>query len=189
MRVRAYGLFVVFGALVVLAGACGVDLEFTAVDAEGAAVATEGAGETPDGETAEEASPTAVPEATVAAEPTPEPTPEPLPVVEITALVADAPGDDQLNLNGEVVVLTNTGEIAVDLTGWSVSDAQGNVFVFEAGPLLQPAGAVELYSGRGPDTATERYWRSDAAIWNNAGDTAELADPAGEVVSTLEHTG
>jgi micrococcal nuclease len=98
---------------------------------------------------------------------------------------ADAPGDDHENENGEYVVFENTGDGALDLSGWTVRDAADHTYTF-GDVTLAPGERVTLYTGSGADTGSEVYWGSDAAIWNNAGDTVVVEMRDGEVA--VKHT-
>ncbi|WP_241692765.1 lamin tail domain-containing protein [Haloarcula salina] len=120
---------------------------------------------------------------------TPEPTPEPTPTPEQTGdrlIVAniheDASGNDHENENDEYVVFENTGETTLDLSGWTVEDEADNTYHFPDGFELEPGSKVTLYTGSGTDTEAELYWGSDAAIWNNGGDTIYVMDEDGETV-------
>ncbi|MGI6502698.1 MAG: MBL fold metallo-hydrolase [Candidatus Methanoculleus thermohydrogenotrophicum] len=91
-----------------------------------------------------------------------------------------------LDLVGEEVSIVNTEPIAVNLTGWTITDeGMRNIYTF---PIftLAPEANVTVHSGPGNDTATDLYWGRAAPIWNNAGDVATLTNPDGRVVSTLE---
>jgi micrococcal nuclease len=96
----------------------------------------------------------------------------------------NAPGDDNLNLNGEYVVICNRGTSAVSLAGWRLTDDGDNhTFTFPAF-ALSAAAKVTIYSGSGRDTSTALFWRSDGAIWNNDGDCAHLFTVSGAAVSS-----
>ena len=99
--------------------------------------------------------------------------------VAIADIHADAAGNDNQNLNDEYVTLTNTGETALDLSGWTVSDEAGHQYTF-TDLSIGPNASVTLYTGRGTDTDTERYWDRDGAVWNNDGDTVVVRTPSGE---------
>lgn len=107
------------------------------------------------------------------------------PSIGITVM-ADAGGDDNVNLNGEWVRFTNTGDAPLDLTGWTVRDeSSSHRYRFDDLTLVAGA-AVTLYTGCGVNTATERFWCNEgSAVWNNSGDTVFLLDPAGNVVTQL----
>jgi len=91
-----------------------------------------------------------------------------------------------LDLVGEVVTITNAGDTAVNLTGWTIADeGASSTYTFPVFSL-PPGAEVSLHTGEGSDNATALYWGRKTAVWNNDGDTATLADANGTVVSTLE---
>jgi len=99
----------------------------------------------------------------------------------------DPDGDDTLVLTEEWVSFRNTGDAAVDLTGWSVRDESASKrYEFPAGFSLDGGAVVVLRSGCGVDTETDLYWCiSGSAIWNNSGDTAFLLDPSGNIHDSM----
>ncbi|WP_367176697.1 lamin tail domain-containing protein [Haloarcula rubripromontorii] len=99
----------------------------------------------------------------------------------IAEIHSDAAGNDNENLNDEYLTLTNTGDEPLDLSGWTVSDAVGHRYTF-ASLTLVPNGSVTLYTGRGIDSGTERYWGRNGAVWNNDGDTVSVRNASGETV-------
>lgn len=105
----------------------------------------------------------------------------------ITDIHADAPGNDHENENGEWVVIENQGSFSVDMTGWTLADEADHTYTFPDGFTLDAGASVTVYSGSGTDTDSELYWGSDAAIWNNSGDTAELRDEGGSLVDSYTY--
>jgi len=95
---------------------------------------------------------------------------------------ADAEGNDNENLNDEYVTLTNRGESALDLEGWTVADEAGHSYEFGA-VTLDPGASVRLHTGSGEDTATDVYWGRSGAVWNNDGDTVTVRAANGTVVA------
>ncbi len=114
----------------------------------------------------------------------------------ISSLVADAPGPDDQNPNGECVVITNNGPTGVDLTGWTVRDESSrHRFVFD-GLVLEPGASVTLLSGSVGDpmqgrcdglSDLVRFWEASDPVWSNRGDTAYLLDPSGNYHDRLLH--
>ena len=47
-------------------------------------------------------------------------------------LIYDAPGNDNENINGEYVVLKNTGETVLDTSGWTIKDSGTNIYRFSS---------------------------------------------------------
>jgi micrococcal nuclease len=111
--------------------------------------------------------------------------------LEISAINYDAPGDDNLNLNGEWIEIANVGAVRVDLTGWAVKDESStNRYLFSRGFGLDPGVTVRLHTGCGADTATAIYWcNTGSAVWNNSGDTVFLLDPAGNIALSRSYSG
>ncbi|MDS0301186.1 lamin tail domain-containing protein [Halogeometricum sp. S1BR25-6] len=117
------------------------------------------------------------------------PTPAPSSEEDSLAVVqvhADAEGNDHENENDEYVVFENTGDATLDLSGWTVSDEADHTYTF-SGTTVDPGDPVTLYTGSGTDTNSEVYWGSDAAIWNNNGDTVIVTNADGETVIQYEY--
>ncbi len=111
--------------------------------------------------------------------------------LEISAINYDAPGEDNLNLNGEWIEISNVGASRVDLTGWAVKDeSASNRYLFSPGFGLDPGVTVRLHTGCGEDTATLIFWcNTESAVWNNSGDTVFLLDPAGNIALSRSYSG
>lgn len=108
----------------------------------------------------------------------------------ILEIFENAPGQDNLNPNGEWIDIGNVGELAVDMTGWSIRDeSTRHRFFFPDGFELAGGATVRVFSGCGRDDASELYWCDGDPVWNNAGDTAFLVDPDGGFVDTLGYEG
>lgn len=106
----------------------------------------------------------------------------------IAGLVADAPGNDHRNPNGEWVVVANDGAGVASLGGWVMRDRTTvHSYRFPDGFRLAAGASVRLHTGCGAATATRLYWCNSGAIWNNDGDTAYLIDPTGTIVSTYHY--
>lgn len=102
----------------------------------------------------------------------------------IEAVIADPPGRDQFDLNGEQVVVVNRGATAVALTGWKLrDDSTQNRYRFPDGTTLPAGGRVTIHVGSGTDTPSDLHWGRRYPILDNAGDTVLLLDPHGNVVS------
>jgi micrococcal nuclease len=109
-------------------------------------------------------------------------------LVRITGLNYDAPGRDGVNPNGEWIELTNEGDVALDLAGYTLQDERLHVYTFGA-VVLPPGATVRIYSGRGSDTTSELYWGlAGEAVWNNDGDTAYLYDATGAFIDRYSYT-
>jgi len=98
------------------------------------------------------------------------------------SLHADAPGNDHYNLNGEYVVLRNTTSVSIAIGGWTLCDLARHCYTFPDDARIGPADSVTVFTGSGPDDPRHFYMGFRAAVWNNDGDVAVLADRAGRVV-------
>ncbi|MDP8958273.1 MAG: lamin tail domain-containing protein [Actinomycetota bacterium] len=109
--------------------------------------------------------------------------------LQIVEVVADAPGDDNHNLNGEWVTIENSGTSPVDLSGWVLKDeSAGHRFGFPAGFVLLAGERVSVHSGCGTDGSRKLYWcNQGSAVWNNSGDTAFLLDPSGNIAASRSY--
>ena len=121
--------------------------------------------------------------------PTPEltetPTPTPSVAVRLARIVYDPAGSD---VDGERVEIRNVGEIAAELSGWTLVDAASYRYTFPAFTLA--AGAtVTVWVKAGTDTASDLYSGRGAAVWNNNGDSATLADADGARVDVCAYAG
>lgn len=84
----------------------------------------------------------------------------------------------------------NTGSAPLELDGWVVADESASHRYTFRGLILQPGGAVTLYTGCGSDSDTERYGcNAGSAIWNNSGDTVFLRDTNGNNVISESYAG
>jgi hypothetical protein len=77
----------------------------------------------------------------------------------------------------EMVILQNTGEDSVLLTGWVLRDGDGAAFTFPQ-LTLYPGGTVQVHTDKGKDSVTDLYWGQSASIWES-GELAVLYDPRG----------
>lgn len=96
---------------------------------------------------------------------------------------ADAEGADGENLNDEYVVLTNTGETALELDGWTVTDAAGHRYAVPDDTRLATGASLTIHTGSGDDAGGDRYWGASSPVWNNDGDTVTVRDADGTVVA------
>ncbi len=106
----------------------------------------------------------------------------------VSAVHADASGNDHENLGDEYVTFRNTGAAAIDMTGWQIRDDTGHTYTVPSF-TLGPGDSVTLYTGRGTDTATKLYWNRDRAAWNNGGDRIVVTNSNGETVLRHEYGG
>lgn len=83
----------------------------------------------------------------------------------------------------------NPGTETLELTGWTVRDEADHVYAFPSGFTLDAGASVTLHTGSGTDTATNLYWGSESAIWNNGGDTVIVKNASAVTVATKEYSG
>jgi hypothetical protein len=106
--------------------------------------------------------------------------------VAIAHIEYDPPGRD---VDGEYVLIVNTSNLPMLLTGWSLSDGEErHTFTFPSF-TLSPGGEVKVWTGTGVNDETNLYWGSRTAIWNNDGDTGTLKDAAGMTISVFAYEG
>ena len=100
----------------------------------------------------------------------------------ITHIEADAPGNDNDDLNGEWVEITNQGSTVTDMTEWVLKDESAtHRYDFPNQFAMSRGSVIRVFTGCGTDTTMGLYWCSEGAIWNNSGDTAFLLDPSGNI--------
>ena len=113
------------------------------------------------------------------------PTVEPTPLtmasgfrLEITEIVGA--GD----IEEEAVFVVNLGELLADMAGWTLSDADGNTYVFP-NYRLWPAGSVVVHSRIGQDGSpvSSLFWGKLDPVWS-PGEVATLRNAVGELVTT-----
>lgn len=117
------------------------------------------------------------------ASPTASPTPEPTPTVESpTGIRVVEVNADVESVGEEYIVLKNTGDIPLDLSGWRVKDDDGNVYTFSDGVDLGTGETLTLHTARGTQTESDRYWWSDEQIWDDGGERLAIFDERGQQV-------
>lgn len=102
-------------------------------------------------------------------------TPSGPPVVEIGQVLGAS------NLAAEVVVVRNLGG-TVSLEGWTLSDAEGNVFTFPTITLFADV-QMRVHSTPGRSTPSDLYWGRETPAWSE-GELITLHDETGNVVDT-----
>ena len=89
---------------------------------------------------------------------------------------------------GEYVQLQNKGGSPQSMTSWTLRDTSNHVYTFPAF-TLQAGASVKVWTKSGSNTATDLYWGSGAAIWNNTGDTATLKNNSSTTIDTCTYPG
>jgi LysM repeat protein len=85
----------------------------------------------------------------------------------------------------ERVVILNQGDRLADMQGWTLSDAEGNVYTFPSFRLWGNGSGVTIHTRVGQDNnpPANFYWGKLQAIWS-PGDVATLKNALGEVIAT-----
>lgn len=107
----------------------------------------------------------------------------------ISAINADAEGDDRENLNGEYVNFSNAGTETLNISGWTVRDEADHVYTFPEGAEIGANETITLYTGSGEDGAGDYYWGEGSPVWNNGGDTVIVRNASGSTVIERSYDG
>jgi 5-hydroxyisourate hydrolase-like protein (transthyretin family) len=107
--------------------------------------------------------------------------------VAIAAIRADAAGDDRRNLNGEQVLVRNTGRATINLAGWKLDAGDRGQRFTLPDYRLRPAASVRIHTGPGTIRAGHLFLGSGRPIWDNDGDTGTLIDPHNLAVSRYRY--
>lgn len=132
---------------------------------------------------------TSTPNATSTPTPTIDSTPLPTPTkVSPTGIRVVTVSEEGDALNDEYIVIKNTGDNLLDLSGWSVKDGDGHVHTFQDGVTLEVGMTLTLYSGQGSQQPARRYWWADEMVWDDDGETITIFDDTGQKVYTRSYT-
>jgi micrococcal nuclease len=101
----------------------------------------------------------------------------------------DAPGNDNVNRNGEYVQIDNHDPFTtVSLENWWVRDSGLRRYTFPAGAVVPPMGRVTLYVGDGTSGGASFFWGWPTSVFDQVlederamGDGAYLFDPQGDL--------
>ena len=116
----------------------------------------------------------------VATGPVSAPTPTPIPAeVDISIAAVEGIGD----ITAEAITLRNDGD-QLNISRWSLSDADGNAYAFPE-LLLFAEAEIVIFSRNGTSTAGAHFWGSDESIWSE-GESVTLTDAAGNVRKQLQ---
>ncbi|MFC4067597.1 lamin tail domain-containing protein [Actinoplanes subglobosus] len=111
--------------------------------------------------------------------------------VQFTRIQYNAPGTDSRtnkSINGEYFQLTNKSSKNLNLKGWTVRDAAGNLYRFTGDYTLNAGKYMTVRTGKGTNTAHVRYWGKTYHVWNNGGDAAALRTDAAKTIDTCKWT-
>ncbi|WP_225848856.1 lamin tail domain-containing protein [Streptomyces sp. HPF1205] len=110
--------------------------------------------------------------------------------VHLSEIYYNSPGSDtgsNASLNAEWVKITNSTTRSADLTGWTLTDASRHTYRF--GSYRLGAGkSVYVHTGRGGNTALNRYQGRSWYVWNNDKDTATLRRSTGTRVDVCAYS-
>ncbi|MGW7384274.1 lamin tail domain-containing protein [Streptomyces sp. NPDC054794] len=102
----------------------------------------------------------------------------------------DSPGSDNrsnTSLNGEWVQIKNTSRSAISVNGWILKDASNHKYVFP-NVKIGAGKYMRIRTGKGTDTASNKYQNRRAYVWNNTSDTATLTKASGAKVDSCSWT-
>jgi hypothetical protein len=97
--------------------------------------------------------------------------------VHINRIFYNSPGPDDgsnKSLNGEWVILHNVCAKGRSLHGWTLRDKSGNTYDRFGRFHLGPGKHVTIHTGKGSNTATDRFWGRVGYVWNNSSDIGTL---------------
>lgn len=103
----------------------------------------------------------------------------------ISNAVNDVPGNDLQPETGEHVILKNTGNRVIDVSGYVLRDAANNVMHIGDGFKLTPGAELRVYSGAGTPSAEAFYLGGLVAVLNNGGDSLALWNNEGKLADTF----
>ena len=87
------------------------------------------------------------------------------------------------DINREQVVIRNNGNLA-DISGWTLSDGQGNIFTFPNDRRLFSGAGVTINTRAGANTPVLFFWGRDLPAFES-GDIVVLKNREGEVVANF----
>ena len=109
--------------------------------------------------------------------------------VHLTEIYYNSPGSDtrsNASLNAEWVRIANTTSAAVNLKGWVLVDASNHKYTFPSYSLGK-GKTVTIHTGKGTNTAANRYQGRAAYVWNNDKDKATVKRASGAVQDTCSY--
>lgn len=109
--------------------------------------------------------------------------------VHLYKIYYNSPGTDtrsNSSLNAEYVQIANTTSKAASLKGWTLTDASKHTYTFGT-YTLGAHKTVTVRTGKGTNTAANRYQGRAAYVWNNDKDTATLRSSKGTKVDTCSY--
>lgn len=101
----------------------------------------------------------------------------------------NTPGTDYRTntaLNGEWIQLHNGCRTTAVLTNWRIKDAANHTYLFGS-YALGSGRYVKIHTGKGTNTATDRYWGAGNYVWNNDRDTGYLLNLHAALVDSCSY--
>jgi hypothetical protein len=181
-RILVIALFIVFAT-----GGCGPAGDQSSSAAAIATSARTKAATTPNPTTP--AVTTAIP--TTARQTTPPPTTAPPPVIAASLVIT------RLNYDGvvprtesdEYVEITNRGGSGQSMSGWKIVSVRAGQSYSFPNMTIGAGQLCRVYTNEIHPEWCSLSWGHSTAVWNNAGDRANLVDPSGRTVSTSGYGG
>lgn len=87
------------------------------------------------------------------------------------------------DLNSETVRIQSNSDDVVVMDGWTIEDAEKNIYTFPNIQLIRKGVFVELYTRSGHTTPFELFWGQSEARWQS-GETVVLKDSTGQIQAT-----
>ncbi|MDZ4669514.1 MAG: lamin tail domain-containing protein [Phototrophicales bacterium] len=124
------------------------------------------------------------------------PTSDVPPTITVTPTLTLAPTASNSQLQVEIVEVTGVGDITreqvvirnngnlADISGWTLSDGQGNIFTFPNDRRLFSGAGVTINTRAGSNTPVLFFWGRDLPAFES-GDVVVLKNREGEVVASL----
>lgn len=107
----------------------------------------------------------------------------------IAEFVANAPGDDRDNINGETLRLCNISPRPVDLSDFTLRNLNGQIWTLPS--VTVPIGhSVTIHAGQGVDQLDPSqpllvYLGSERPVWNNTEEQVTVTSRAGAVIDAV----
>lgn len=105
--------------------------------------------------------------------------------VQIAGSINDVPGNDLQPETGEHVILENTTNRSVDVSGYIIRDAANTQLTVGTGYILAPRAQLRVYTGPGTNRADAYYNNGTANVLNNGGDSVALWTGDGNLQDTF----
>jgi hypothetical protein len=109
--------------------------------------------------------------------------------VGIYRIYYNSPGSDtgtNTSLNTEWIQLRNRCSTSSSLTNAKIKDAAGHTYTFGS-YALGGGKYVKVHTGKGSNTATDRYQGRSWYVWNNDKDTAYLYNASGSRLDSCSY--